>query len=188
MNEPVASTIMATIANVENANENLKRRSTLGASMKKLENSSSFAVAPQVMLISNMCANSAWETWRERPPRKIPSRKTHLKFSKTTVFGLPLVLLVMETLIEGILTGIEKSPFANAISHDCQRDVSKKVEYNDNRKPNFPRINIVFVEITVKPSDSKIIRCRHDPRSANSVVSPNIRDNSDFGSHSNIRE
>lgn len=66
--------------------------------MKKLENSNSFAVAPQVILISNMCAKSAWETWSERPPRKIPSRKIHLKFSKTVAFRLLQVLHVRQRL------------------------------------------------------------------------------------------
>jgi hypothetical protein len=56
---------------------------TFGTSMKKFENSTSFAVAPHVMFISNMCARSACETCSERPPRKMPRRKTHLKFSST---------------------------------------------------------------------------------------------------------
>ena len=66
---------------------NLNFLRTLGTSMKKLENSASFAVAPHVMLISNMWARRADETCRERPPRKIASIKVHLKLiiTKTRV-------------------------------------------------------------------------------------------------------
>ncbi len=51
--------------------------------MKKLENSASFEVAPQVMLISNMWLRRAADTCRERPPRKTASMRIHLKFSRT---------------------------------------------------------------------------------------------------------
>ena len=37
-----------------------------------------FAVAPQVMLISNMWASRACETWMEMPPRKMNKRNSHL--------------------------------------------------------------------------------------------------------------
>ena len=54
---------------------------TLGTSIKKLENSASLEVAPHVMSISNMWASRAWETCKLKPPRKMASRKVHLKFS-----------------------------------------------------------------------------------------------------------
>ena len=72
-------TIMPEMPMKANNMLNLNFRSTLGTSMKKLENSASLAVAPHVMLISNMCASRADETCRERPPRKIASIKVHLK-------------------------------------------------------------------------------------------------------------
>jgi len=52
-----------------------------GTSLKKLDASSSFAVAPHVMLIENMCARIAQLRWKERPPRKIIKKGSHLKFS-----------------------------------------------------------------------------------------------------------
>merc|ERR1712169_104180 len=56
---------------------------TLGTSMKKLENSASLEVEPQLMSISNMCAKRAWLTCRDRPPRNRASMRVHLKFSQT---------------------------------------------------------------------------------------------------------
>ncbi len=69
----LANTIMAVIPKREKKMLNLKRFTTLGTSMKKLLNSASLDVAPQVMSISNMCASRACETWSERPPRKMES-------------------------------------------------------------------------------------------------------------------
>lgn len=83
INEPVARMIIPTIPVSENAMLYLNFFRTLGTSMKKLENSASLAVAPQVMSTSNMCARRAPETWRERPPRKMQSIKVHLKFMRT---------------------------------------------------------------------------------------------------------
>jgi hypothetical protein len=80
---PHARTIMPVMAVNENKKLHLNVFKTLGTSMKKFDVSFSFAVAPHVMLISNICARRAEETWRERPPRKIASKGTHLKFSTT---------------------------------------------------------------------------------------------------------
>ena len=55
-------TIMPAMLKMANAIENLNLFKTFGTSMKKLLNSASFAVAPHVMLTSNMWASSAWET------------------------------------------------------------------------------------------------------------------------------
>lgn len=52
--DPFAKMIMPAMPMTENIMENLNFFKTLGTSMKKLLNSASFEVAPQVMLISNM--------------------------------------------------------------------------------------------------------------------------------------
>ena len=54
-----ARNIIPEIPMIEKAMLNLNFFNTLGTSMKKFENSASFAVAPQVILISNMWARSA---------------------------------------------------------------------------------------------------------------------------------
>ena len=46
------------------------RRRILGTSSQKLERSTSFFVAPQVMLYEMRWAISAWERWILRPPKK----------------------------------------------------------------------------------------------------------------------
>jgi hypothetical protein len=70
---------------IEKQNKNVKRNflSSFGISLKKVVSSASLAVAPQVILISNMCDRRACEMWREMPPRKIRRSGTHLKFSQT---------------------------------------------------------------------------------------------------------
>lgn len=76
---PSERTIMPRMPMRANSMLNLNFLRTFGTSMKKLENSASLAVAPHVMLISNMWARRADETCRERPPRKIASIRVHLK-------------------------------------------------------------------------------------------------------------
>lgn len=47
-----------------------KRLRIFGISSKKFDRSTSFFVAPHVMLYENKCARIAWETGIERPPKK----------------------------------------------------------------------------------------------------------------------
>jgi hypothetical protein len=82
-NGATARMIIATIPSKLIAKLNLNLLSTLGTSIKKLENSASLDVAPHCMLYSNMCASSAEETWRDKPPRKMANMTTHLKFSRS---------------------------------------------------------------------------------------------------------
>jgi hypothetical protein len=41
-----------------------------GTSMKKWDFSTSFFVAPHVMLYEKRCASNAWDKWIDRPPKK----------------------------------------------------------------------------------------------------------------------
>ena len=54
----------------EQSHENQKRLKILGTSLKKLDRSTSFFVAPHVMLYEKQCAKIAWDTGMERPPKK----------------------------------------------------------------------------------------------------------------------
>lgn len=54
----------------ERRSGNQKRFAILGISLKKLDRSTSFFVAPQVMLYENRCARMAWLSGIERPPKK----------------------------------------------------------------------------------------------------------------------
>jgi hypothetical protein len=47
-----------------------KRRKIRGTSMKKFDFSTSFLVAPHVMLYEMRCAMRAWDRWIDRPPKK----------------------------------------------------------------------------------------------------------------------
>ena len=62
-------TIPASMAK-EMSIENQNRLAILGISLKKLERSTSFFVAPQVMLCEKQWARMAWETGIESPPKK----------------------------------------------------------------------------------------------------------------------
>src|SRR5437879_13923343 len=87
-----------------------------------------------------------------------------------------------------ILTGRKEGFFPNTIPHNCQRDVSKKVEHNDNRKPHLPGVDVILVEIPIIPANGKVISSSHNPCSANSVVCSNVRDDGNFGRHTDVRE
>lgn len=54
----------------ETSHGNQKRLKILGTSLKKLERSTSFLVAPHVMLYEKRCARIACDTGMERPPKK----------------------------------------------------------------------------------------------------------------------
>lgn len=66
----VLSTPIPATAVKHTRNTNQKRRRIRGTSMKKFERSTSFAVAPQVMLYENRCARSATDRWMLSPPKK----------------------------------------------------------------------------------------------------------------------
>jgi len=55
---------------VHDTSETRKRFKILGTSMKKFERSTSFFVAPHVMLYENRCESSARERWMLKPPKK----------------------------------------------------------------------------------------------------------------------
>ncbi len=66
----VATMIMPTMIADDRSNGNQKRLKIFGISLKKLDRSTSFFVAPQVMLYENKWARMAWETGIESPPKK----------------------------------------------------------------------------------------------------------------------
>ncbi len=181
----------------------LNFRSTLGTSMKKFENSASFDVAPHVISISNMCASNADETCRDSPPRKTASRRVHLRFWRTGLVvslgrvdsgkdpggGGLIGIGVEKDFLKGVgrgLTVFEETSFVIAVSHGGQCEVTKAVENDDDGEPHFPRIDVVFVEIAVEPSDGEVIGSRHDPGCANGIVCTDIRHDGDFGGEPDV--
>ena len=65
-----ASTTMRAIAREEMRMESQNRLKILGTSLKKLENSTSFFVATQVMLYENKWASAAPDKCKLSPPKK----------------------------------------------------------------------------------------------------------------------
>lgn len=105
--------------------------------------------------------------------------------------------------------GAEEGAIADAVAHHCESDVSKTVEYDDNRKPgtavsmksskgygivsgidlpNFPRVDVVLIEVSVKPAYSEVVGSCHDPGGTDSIVSADVRDNRDFARKSDVAE
>lgn len=80
------------------------------------------------------------------------------------------------------------SAFSNSISHRRQRDVSESVEDNDNGEPDFPAVNVVLVQVSIKPANGEIIGNGQNPCGANGVVGPNVADNGDFGGEADVGE
>lgn len=67
---PRERTTIAAHRRRQSENAGPKRARMRGTSCQKLERSTSFLVAPQVMLYENRCARSAAERWMGRPPKK----------------------------------------------------------------------------------------------------------------------
>ena len=66
----VARITIAKMQMNERMNATAKRFRIRGTSMKKFERSTSFLVAPHVMLYENRWARSAWVRWMLSPPKK----------------------------------------------------------------------------------------------------------------------
>ena len=66
----VAKIIIPATSTTDTDKANQKRLIILGTSLKKLDLSTSFLVAAQVMLYENRWANIAWERWMLIPPKK----------------------------------------------------------------------------------------------------------------------
>jgi len=56
---------------IEITSESQKRLRILGTSIQKFERSTSFFVAPQVILYEKRWARMAWEIWMDNPPKKM---------------------------------------------------------------------------------------------------------------------
>ena len=74
----VLAMTIPTMRTQESNHENQKRLKILGISLKKFDRSTSFFVAPHVMLYEKQCARMACETGIESPPKK---KKLHTQFS-----------------------------------------------------------------------------------------------------------
>lgn len=85
INSALAMKIMNPIVLSEMRMLHLKVFATLGISMKKLENSTSLAVAPHDMSMLNIWQRSACETCKDMPPKKTTNMKHQEKFSNTVV-------------------------------------------------------------------------------------------------------
>jgi len=66
----VERTIIIAIIRKLMTSDSQKRRKIRGTSMKKLDFSTSFLVAPHDMLYEKRCARIAWDRWIDRPPKK----------------------------------------------------------------------------------------------------------------------
>jgi hypothetical protein len=67
---PLAKTAIIPNARKPTTNASQNRRRIRGTSMKKFDRSTSFLVAPHVMLYEKRCASSAWDKWIDSPPKK----------------------------------------------------------------------------------------------------------------------
>ncbi len=63
--------IMAQMVKPQQISATRKRTRIFGTSKKKLDRSTSFFVAPQVILYENMCARMALVKWMDKPPKNM---------------------------------------------------------------------------------------------------------------------
>ena len=76
----------------------------------------------------------------------------------------------------------------NPVPHYRQRDVAEPIEDYDNTKPNFPAVDVIFVQVAVEPADGEVVRQRHDPGCADGVVRPDVGDDGDFAGEADVAE
>jgi hypothetical protein len=84
----VARITIPTMTRVQRVSESQKRFKILGTSMKKLDRSTSFDVAPQVMLYENKCAKRATERWMLSPPKKKKLYRTGVRITRFKRCGI----------------------------------------------------------------------------------------------------
>ncbi len=66
--------------------------------------------------------------------------------------------------------GTEERSFADSVAHYCQSDVAETVEDDDDAEPDFPGVDVVFVEVAVEPADGEVVGCCHYPGGAYGIV------------------
>ena len=69
---------------------------------------------------------------------------------------------------------VQEGAFTDTVAHDCQSDVAETIENNDDGEPDLPRIDVVFIEVTVVPSDGEVVGCGHDPGGTDGIVGSDI--------------
>ena len=79
-----------------------------------------------------------------------------------------------ENPLEVLEEGAEEGSVADTVTHDGERDVTETVEDNDQREPDFPRVEVVLVEVSVVPAHDKVVDGGKNPGGANGVVGTNV--------------
>lgn len=69
---------------------------------------------------------------------------------------------------------------SGAVTHDCEGDVTETVEDDDDGEPDFPRVDVVFVQVAIEPSDGEVIGGGQDPGGADGVVSADVGEDGDL--------
>lgn len=75
-----------------------------------------------------------------------------------------------------------------SLPHDGESDVTKTVEDDDERDPDFPAVNVVAVEVPIEPADSKVVDGGENPCGADGVVSTDVGDDGNLGRKANVGE
>ena len=106
------------------------------------------------------------------------SRSSHLKFSNTghIVSGWETCNGI------GKRTGTEEAFLGESVTENSKGKVAHCAEDNDQREVHLERIDVVMIEIAIKPADNKVIGERQEPRSPNGVICPNVSHDSYFRS------
>ncbi len=74
----------------------------------------------------------------------------------------------------GQLTVADEGSLIISVAHGGKSDVAQTVEHDDDREPNLPGVNVVFVEVPIEPADGEVVDRRQNPGSANSVIGADI--------------
>ena len=72
------------------------------------------------------------------------------------------------------------------VPHDGKSDVSKPVEYNDKREPDLPAVDIISVQVSIEPSDGKVVDSCQNPGCADCIVCADIRDDGNLGGEADV--
>jgi hypothetical protein len=90
--------------------------------------------------------------------------------------------------LEVLQQTLPKTPLPGPIPHNRQRHIPQPIKHNDDTEPHLPAIDVVFIEVSVEPANSEVVRQRHDPRRPDRIICSDVADDGYFRCEANVAE
>lgn len=177
---------MPAIRTIEIESWTQNRVQIFGISLKKLDRSTSFFVAPHVMLYENMWARMDCESGMERPPKK--KKLFQAKHQQQLVNGLdssgdevakrkqnaqernPLDILQQSA---------NQAPLAQPILQNREPDVTRPKEHNSRSQPDLERVHVEIVDGEL-PAEETVVDDADGDGAGDTVVGEHVGQHGDL--------